>query len=362
MKNQNEYLFINKINILLHPKLKTKKMIKKLLSVAVAVTLCIGAKAQQIIKKTNNNPEVLTPSAGVLKQGNNSVSTSTCYTLTTITSSDTITLYTVPSSTAMPDGGYVTGNNGYGDITKATFIPGALVPAAGQITGVIAVFYQKSPTIGTHGAGTISVDILNGDTSAGPTGAAIATATASLATITTMSATNSQITYLFNLTTPVAAPSTGFFASLNLPTTTGDTAVLLCTKNKSNHHNYAWDKNGTTWLAFSSSSDWSLQTQLTLFPIVCAPTSIKTNVLETNVAYFPNPTAGEFNLAVALPKATNITISVANNLGQTVFSKVENNISNSVISCDFSSIGKGIYFVTITDSDNNKVVKKIVVE
>ncbi|HEX7412825.1 MAG TPA: T9SS type A sorting domain-containing protein, partial [Bacteroidia bacterium] len=78
--------------------------------------------------------------------------------------------------------------------------------------------------------------------------------------------------------------------------------------------------------------------------------------------YFPNPTTGEFNFAVALPEATTLSIIVTNTLGQTVFSKVENNISNSVLRYDLSSIGKGIYFVNITDSKNNMVTKKIIVE
>ncbi|MHB8261415.1 MAG: T9SS type A sorting domain-containing protein [Bacteroidia bacterium] len=350
---------------------------KKIILTAAAAVLSLGANAQQAQKHTNlKKDNSINSSFSVKQNGNNSVATTTCYTITPITASDTLTLYTIPTSTAMADAGYVTGNNGYGDVAKATFIPAALIPATGQITGVIAVFFQKTVTtgtvttkVGTHGTGTVtvSVDILNGDTTAGPsTGTAVATATASLAAISAMTATNSAITYLFNLTTPVAAPTAGFFASLNLPATTGDTAVVFCTRDRPDHHNYAWDKNpgnaGTGWLAFSNASDWSLQTKLTLLPIICTTTGIKTNILETNIAYFPNPTTGEFNFAVALPEATTLTIAVTNTLGQTVFSKVENNISNSVLRYDLSSIGKGIYFVNITDSKNNMITKKVIVE
>lgn len=221
----------------------------------------------------------------------------------------------------MPDGGYVAGNNGYGDDIKATCIPAAIVPAGGLITGVLAIFFQKSATIGTHGTSTISVNILNGDTLTGPTGASIATATASLSAITVMTNTTMQIPYLFNFTTSVAAPTAGFFASINLPSTTGDTVALWCTKAAAGTPNYAWDHNpgntnATKWLAYSNPIDWNQSTSLTLLPIICSSTGIHNNILEASLALFPNPSNGQFNFAVALPAATNLTINVVNTIGQ----------------------------------------------
>ena len=333
-------------------------MIKKLFTLGLALAAFAG-NAQQAKKQAVLKKNAITSSLKV--NHNNSLdATPVCDTITTITSNDTLTLYTTGTGTAA---GYVSGNNYYGDKAKANFFPAAYVPATGQITGVIAVFFQESATSGTHGTGNISIDILNGDTTTGPTGSPLATATASLGTIAAIPAANESISYLFNFATPVAAPAAGFFASLNLPTVTGDTAVLLMTKDASDAHNFAWDKNGTSWLAFSNTNDWSLESSLTLYPIVCVTSAgIKANVLQTNIAYFPNPTNGQFNFAVALPEATNLNISVVNQLGQVVFNKTENGISNSVLSYDLTSIGKGMYFVNITDSKNNKVTKKVIVE
>ena len=335
--------------------------------------LFLGANAQQAQKKSVLKKSTVNSSLSSKHNGNNAVNTLTCDTVTTITATSTLSVYTVPSSTALPDGGYVAGNNGYGDDQKATFIPGAMVPANGSITGVIAIFFKETPSsgtvtaIGTHGTSTISVTILNGDTTTGPSGAALGTSTLNLSTLATMTASTAEIPYLFTFGTPVAAPAAGFFTSLTLPTVTGDTAALWMTAPVAGVGNYAWDHNpgnsGTGWLDFSVPADWATSTSLALFPIICyQPAGIKTNVLEKSIAYFPNPTNGEFNFAVALPEATNLTISITNMLGQTVFSKVENNISNSVIRYDLSSIGKGVYFANITDSKNNTVTKKVIVQ
>jgi len=49
-------------------------------------------------------------------------------------------------------------------------------------------------------------------------------------------------------------------------------------------------------------------------------------------------------------------------LGQVVYTKSENNITNSVLSCDLSHLAKGVYYANITDGKNNKTVKKIIIE
>jgi len=77
---------------------------------------------------------------------------------------------------------------------------------------------------------------------------------------------------------------------------------------------------------------------------------------------FPNPTSGHINFAVALNQATNLNFTVLNTLGQTVFVKTETNFTNGVLTYDLSSLAKGVYTVQITDSENNRTVKKIIIE
>jgi hypothetical protein len=87
-----------------------------------------------------------------------------------------------------------------------------------------------------------------------------------------------------------------------------------------------------------------------------------TNPLAGNISLYPNPNNGQFNFSVALAEATNLNFSVVNMLGQVVFNKTENNISQTVLSYNLNALGKGVYFINITDSKNNKTVKKMIIE
>ena len=91
-------------------------------------------------------------------------------------------------------------------------------------------------------------------------------------------------------------------------------------------------------------------------------TDISSIHLNSGINLFPNPNNGSFNFAVNLPLATNLNFTVVNVIGQVVYSKIENNISNAILSCDLSNLAKGVYYVNITDSNANKAVKKIVIE
>lgn len=155
---------------------------------------------------------------------------------------------------------------------------------------------------------------------------------------------------------------------MTLPTTTGDTAAFYIARDMSQTwHSYAWEEwsGGGGWYSFVNPSNWDIPgASLTMLPVLCYDnaTGIQNNALTNNIAMFPNPSNGQFNFILSLPETTNLTINVVNTLGQVVFTKTENNFKAGVQNYDLTSLGKGVYFVNVTDSDNNKVVKKIVIE
>lgn len=303
-----------------------------------------------------------------------SCSLTACDTLSNFLSSDTLTVYKLPSDT-----GYVSGNNIYGDLAKAEFHNGATL-AGTQITGVIALFF-KSGALGTKGTSTVTMNIMNGTSTGGPTGTAIGTATASLSTISAITPVNHVgycgnpglsftnpiiIPYKFALPTPVSTPTVGFFTSLVLPTTTGDTAVVFQnTSHTTSTTNTAWELNAPspgTWGAVKT--DWGFTNGMSfaILPIVCPSGSgiENHNSIANNIAMFPNPSNGLFNIATTLPEATDLTFNVVNTLGQTVYTKLERNVTNNVITLDLSDKAKGVYYISIVSEKSSAVLKAIV--
>src|ERR1700757_2098259 len=309
-----------------------------------------------------------------------SCAVTTCDTLSNFLTSDTLTVFHLPS-TAGHDSGYVSGTNAYGDLAKASYYDATSL-ANTQIKSVICLFY-KNGTAGTHGTGTVTVNILGGTSTGGPTGAAIGTVTASLATIVASTPTTGVkycgnpslgfssaliVPYTFTFATPITTPTGGFFASLNIPAVAADTLVVFQNTGGSlQTTNTAWELNTPspgTWASVQADWGFTNGVSFAILPIVCptGTTDIQHNELGSAINLFPNPNNGQFNFAVTLAEAANLNFTIVNMLGQIVYTKSENNITNAVLSCDLSHLAKGVYYANITDGKNNKTVKKIIIE
>ncbi|MFL5752406.1 MAG: T9SS type A sorting domain-containing protein [Bacteroidia bacterium] len=313
-------------------------------------------------------------------QGNNTVNKTVtvttctggtvCDTLNTMNATDTLVCYT-------SGGGYVAGNNQYGDAQEANFYTDAGIQGM-QITGAIALFYRNGSN-GTKGTtGTVPCQILGGNNTSGPSGAALVSASATLSSIVATTsvmnipycgdpnigyATAIIKPYKYTFATPLTVPVGGFFVNLVAPTTTGDTMAIFTNTQDQVTTNTAWLENSGVWYPYTDGTNgWGGSFSLGILPIVCPSTGIHSNVLESNIAMFPNPTSGLINFATTLPFVSDLTISATNSLGQVVSSKVEKNVSSGIISLDLAPFGKGVYFVTVSMPSGEKVIRKIVVQ
>jgi hypothetical protein len=301
----------------------------------------------------------------------NSCAITTCDTVSHIKNTDTLSIYKATT-------GYFMGNNNYAftglseAYTMSDFPTGNL-----QVGGAIILFFRNSTTIGTHGVAAntaTTLSMVNGTTNPGAAAAASKAITFANIAATAgvkrvdyagnpgLGYTNPIIVpYVATFTTPVPLTS-DFFLSLSVGATTGDTIALFSGAKNHNTTNNAWVDYSGTWSTFSSLAGGNFS--LAVIPIVCpvAVTGIEHNELGSNINMFPNPSSGIFNFAVSLTSATNLTFSVFNTVGQSVFVREENNIINRVLTYDLSGLSKGVYFVNITDSQNNKTVKKIIIQ
>ncbi|GAB4207027.1 MAG: hypothetical protein Fur0023_17470 [Bacteroidia bacterium] len=327
---------------------------------------------------------------GTLSTTSNVISISSCMTptvcndtLSNASNQDTMTIYIAGADAGTPGcspkAGYIVGSNCYQDKEKAEWYSVSTyshIPTA-YIKGAIVLFY-KNGTRGTGGNSNVPVNCIlyNGTMAGGPT-SSIATATANLGQITSSTPTNSVqyfgdpnlafmsniiLPYKYNFTpAPVAPISNGFFVSVTLPTTSGDTAVIFHTTMK--------NSSGTMWEKWSDNSWHNLSTAWggldlngAILPIMtCTPTAVEQlNTLEENIMIMPNPSNGVFNIITTFNEKQNIKFEVMNALGQVLNKGEFQNVMNNYLTLNLSNYENGVYFLNITNG-TEKIVKRIVI-
>lgn len=304
-------------------------------------------------------------------------------TITNVRNTDTLTVYLTgaPTSTCP---GYLSGNNCYGDLEKAEWFAASTyshVSPAQYITSVIVLFYKNGST-GTGGSSTapVNLKIYSGNTTSGPA-TVVGTATANLGTITA-GATYSNITYCgdpnlafsqsiilpykYNFTAPVGPLSSstpgGFFASVVLPTTSGDTAVIFNNTIDSNPTNTMWEKwNDNTWWHYDDPNDWGISLNGGILPVLTCNVGIENiSPFTSNIMISPNPSNGIFNIITTFNEKQNLQFEVINALGQVLNKGEFQNVMNNYLTLNLSHYENGIYFLKLTNG-SEKVVKRIII-
>lgn len=332
----------------------------------------------------------LTASNGTISTSSNVISISSCVTqtvcndtITNIRNTDTLITYITGGPTSSCPG-FVSGNNCYGDLEKAEFFAPSTytqVQPAQFITGVIVLFY-KNGNVGTGGSSTGRVDmkIYDGNGTSGP-GTAVATVTANLGMITSGTPTTNVtycgdpnlgysqpiiLPYKYNFTTPVGPLSSvtpnGFFASVVLPTTSGDTAVIFNNTIDSNPTNTMWEKwNTGTWYAYDNSNSWGISLNGAILPILtCTTGKDEISTFANNIMIVPNPSNGIFNIVTTFNEKQNIKFEVMNTIGQVLNTGEFQNVMNNYLTINLSNYQNGIYFLKITNGTET-LVKRIVI-
>lgn len=86
---------------------------------------------------------------------------------------------------------------------------------------------------------------------------------------------------------------------------------------------------------------------------------VKEHEIQNDFKLFPNPTTSILNINLSNFKEENTSIIITNALGQVVFTE---RIRDENTSFNINNLNVGVYFVNVTDSKGNIVVKKIIKE
>jgi hypothetical protein len=187
-------------------------MKKITLLLAIAVGLVFATSAQKNATQITTKDVVLTKTFSVNQP--KVITHDTIWPTSIAGGCDSIRLYLVSDADG---GGYITGNNGYGDIEKGTLVK---YTSAGLLTSVNAALLRG----GTVGTSTIKVNVYSKDANALP-----GTLLGSSADINIGMLTPDQLMLVPFTFSPGIVVSGDFFISVVLPTTTGDTIAVAAT-------------------------------------------------------------------------------------------------------------------------------------
>jgi hypothetical protein len=137
--------------------------------------------------------------------------------------------------------------------------------------------------------------------------------------------------------------------------------AALCTGTNDNNQLDYYGRFATSWNSGSSSTrlkDWLDPDNTGVMTInsIDQTAAINDTFLEENISVYPNPTKGL--LTIDLGNLTgDYTLKVLNILGQEVISS---KINSELTDINLSRLLSNIYFVKISDTNNNSLVKKII--
>lgn len=331
---------------------------KKIYLTLALGALALGANAQQ--NRTGIQLQEITKPEGMTAAA--VTATTTAFIPASFsTSSCSLTIY--GAGTTSVTGGYVAGNNRYGDKEKAMRYSltdkGLMLPAT--VSNVSLFIGEKKA--GGPGTGIMTVKIYADN--AGLPGALLGTS--STKTISTLTA-GSYTANIFTFTTPVALTTSAFFVSADFSAAGPDTLGLVQTLDGcvATSSLSAWDKdNANAWGTMKSG--WNMTTDLGIFPVVTAELldvnvkELSANGLSLSPA-FPNPAKDEVNINFNLAQAGNVEIALFDVTGKQVeHVKLENLQTGShSAKLDVSVLNAGIYMYSVK-ANNAQAFSKLTV-
>lgn len=255
-------------------------------------------------------------------------------------------------------GGYVTGNNNYGDIAKGMRFNSANGLAnGGSISNVLLWAPIKNDNGGSF---IVKIHEFGTTTTLGPV---LGSVTIPLSSVDTTLATGyamaGGLPYNVNATfsTPVAIPaSKDVLVMVYLPTTAGDTIALVSNTsgdwaNAATHTFEIWSDNSLN--DFASAWQGGVNVAMAIFPVVNFVAGVEENTITASV--YPNPANDVLNINLS-SNATSVSIIGMD--GKVISTEA---INANTAAVNVSNLVAGVYFYEIV-AENGTVVRNTFVK
>jgi len=231
-----------------------------------------------------------------------------------------------PSIYGAQGGGYVSGQNAFGDISKAEVFTNN---SSAQVNGAFLLFAVAEYA---NANSTITANVWNSDGAGGTPGTVLASETLNIIDIAADVAIPDFTHVTFN---PPAAVTGNYYIGINFTYANGDTVALVTNQQNSGHPNTAWEQwSDSTWNAYDNSWTFGALSHFILSEICTqgsCPTITVTTTYGNAICTSVNGTAGASASGGAAPYAYSW--------------------SNSLTGSSLTGLAAGSYQVTATDAN-----------
>lgn len=248
-------------------------------------------------------------------------------------------------------GGYVSGNNGYGDLGKyMRFDQSMGITANGVLTGAVLWIPVKDDNGG-------SFDVVVREFNAGSLGNTLASETFTIASVDTSAAglmiaegaVGYNLAVTFSTPVPVTTAS-DIVVGIELPTTAGDTIALISNTDGdfAGGDTYTWDLwSDNTFTAVGDPNDWGLFIAFGVHPVINFVAGVTENSIEASV--YPNPANDVLNFNL---KGEATTISIITLDGKVVATQA---VSGATAKVDVAGLATGAYIYEVSAADGSVI-------
>lgn len=268
-----------------------------------------------------------------------------------IVTCDNITNFVGTPSLYSADGGYLSGNNGYGDVSKAEYFSN--YSPYTQIDKFLVGF-----AVAKGSSSNILFNVRNEIN--GQPGVIMRYMTLPISSIITATNNYEYVEVDLSSNPNISGP---FFLEVVLPTASGDTLALITNVEGEASTNTAWEKwSDGVWYPYSSSSAWDLSLNHDIYAVVCTGTNGEESVIldEKSLTIFPNPVKDLLTLQLKENPKEIQKVEILNNLGQIIYSNEKSGFENQRFEINTAEFSSGIYYINVLSKEKLYVSKFII--
>jgi len=249
------------------------------------------------------------------------------------------------------NGGYVCGNNSYGDLAKADYFD---VQQAGKQLHK-GLFEFAYVTKGSGQDPDVEFRVWDDQGTGGKPGNVIGIATAPLSQIFDDVNAGEATEVLFDPPVSISGP---FYLGVMLPSTAGDTIALVSTDDGEVNPGTAWEMwSDLSWYPFSDASSWQLLLSQAIYAVYCDQGFGIGDLTEIPwISIYPNPAREQLHIESELREP--VTVNMTNFMGQKTGAWSFDDASHILL--PVHHLSPGMYLVTIMGKDF-KVSRKVMV-